>query len=76
MLEINQKTICETISFEGIGLHSGQASKITILPGEVDQGVIFKRIDLKQDNIIEANYESVSSAKLCTTLQNKHGVRV
>ena len=76
MLEINQKTICETISFEGIGLHSGQVSKITILPGKVDQGVIFKRIDLKRNNIVEANYESVSSAKLCTTLQNKHGVRV
>jgi UDP-3-O-[3-hydroxymyristoyl] N-acetylglucosamine deacetylase len=76
MLEINQKTICETISFEGIGLHSGQVSKITILPGKVDQGVIFKRIDLKRNNIVEANYESVSSAKLCTTLQNKHGVKV
>ena len=76
MIEIFQKTLCEPISFEGIGLHSGKNSKITILPAKENQGIIFKKIDLNEKNIIPANYENVSSAKLCTTLENKFGVRV
>ena len=48
MLDIYQKTISNPISFEGIGLHSGKSSKITILPGKVNQGIVFKRIDIKK----------------------------
>ena len=76
MLEIYQKTISKSISFEGIGLHSGKNSKVTIIPGKIDQGIIFKRIDLKSNNLVVANYENVSSAKLCTTLENSHGIKV
>ena len=76
MNEIYQKTISRQIIFQGIGLHSGKSSKISILPGSIDQGVIFKRVDLKENNIVLANYESVSSAKLCTTLENEQGIKV
>ena len=76
MLEIYQKTINSPISFEGIGLHSGKKSKITIFPGQNDQGIIFKRVDLKNNNLLPANYKSVSSAKLCTTLKNDYGTEV
>jgi UDP-3-O-[3-hydroxymyristoyl] N-acetylglucosamine deacetylase len=76
MLEIYQKTISKAISFEGIGLHSGINSKVTILPGKPNQGIIFKRIDLQTNNLVAANYENVSSAKLCTTLENKYGVKI
>ena len=41
-----------------------------------NQGIIFKRTDLDKNNIINANYKNVSSAKLCTTLENKFGVKV
>jgi UDP-3-O-[3-hydroxymyristoyl] N-acetylglucosamine deacetylase len=76
MLDIYQKTINSPISFEGIGLHSGKKSKITIFPGQNDQGIIFKRVDLKNNNLVPANYKCVSSAKLCTTLKNDYGVEV
>jgi UDP-3-O-[3-hydroxymyristoyl] N-acetylglucosamine deacetylase len=76
MLEIYQKTINNPISFEGIGLHSGKKSKITVLPAQDDQGITFKRIDLKNNNLVPANYKNVSSAKLCTTLENSHGAKV
>jgi len=75
-MEIYQKTISEPISFEGIGLHSGKNSKVTIIPGEVNQGIVFKRTDLQSKNLIIANYKNVSSAKLCTTLENNDGVKV
>ena len=67
MLNIYQQTISKPLTFCGIGLHSGQKSKMTIYPGEEDQGIIFKRVDLTKNNIILADYKSVSSARLCTT---------
>ncbi len=73
---IYQKTLSKKVNLEGVGLHSGKKSNISILPGEEDQGIIFKRIDINKNNLIKANFENVSSARLCTTLENKHGVRV
>jgi len=76
MQDIYQKTISNPINFVGIGLHSGKEAKITVLPGEGDQGITFKRIDLEKNNLVKANYKSVTSAKLCTTLENDYGVKV
>tara|TARA_B100000900_G_C20562674_1_gene709609 strand:- start:146 stop:1066 length:921 start_codon:yes stop_codon:yes gene_type:complete len=71
-----QKTISDPISLQGVGLHSGKQCNLTIYPGIDDQGIVFKRVDLKKNNLVEANFKNVSSAKLCTTLQNNHGVKV
>ena len=71
-----QKTIPNPIKFSGVGLHSGKKSKITLLPAEANQGIIFKRIDLSQNNLVVANFNNVVSARLCTTLQNEHNVKV
>ncbi len=76
MLEIYQKTLSESVKFEGIGLHSGKISTATVLPGPADQGIVFKRTDLKKNNIINAKYSNVTSTKLCTTLENEQGVKV
>ena len=76
MLKIYQQTLSKPINFKGQGLHTGKSCTIKILPAEADQGIIFKRTDLNKNNIINANYKNVSSAKLCTTLENKFGVRV
>jgi UDP-3-O-[3-hydroxymyristoyl] N-acetylglucosamine deacetylase len=76
MKENFQKTVAVPVTFSGVGLHTGQTSKVTILPGKENEGVIFKRLDLKENNLIKANYKNVSSAKLCTTLENNHGVKV
>ena len=73
---IFQKTLSKKVNLEGVGLHSGKKSKISILPGEEDQGIVFKRIDINKNNLIKASFENVSSARLCTTLENKHGARV
>ena len=75
-MRIYQTTINTPVSFEGIGLHSGLNTKITILPTEADQGITFKRVDLKKNNLIQANFTNVSSAKLCSTLKNEKGVKV
>ena len=76
MLNLFQKTISGQAEFEGIGLHSGLESKIKILPADANYGIIFKRTDLDQNNIVKANFENVSSATLCTTIQNKFNISV
>ena len=76
MNEIYQKTLKNPISFKGVGLHSGKKTNLKILPGNDNSGIIFKRVDLKINNLIEANYKNVSSTTLSTTLENKHAVKV
>ena len=76
MLKTNQKTILEPVTFTGIGLHSAVKSNIKLLPAAANHGIVFKRVDLNKDNLIEADYKNVSSAKLCTTLKNKYGYSV
>ncbi len=76
MKQVYQKTVLKPLAFSGIGLHSGANSKVSILPGNENSGIVFKRIDLSNNNLIEANYQNVSSTTLSTTLQNKHGVKI
>ena len=68
---LNQKTINKNLTFKGIGLHSGLPVNMTIKPAEVNSGIIFKRIDLKENNIIIPNIFNVSSAVFCTTISNE-----
>ena len=76
MFEINQKTLQKSVTFKGVGLHSGLSSKVKVLPASENHGIIFKRVDLEDKNIIQASYKNVSSAKLCTTLQNEFGNKI
>ena len=76
MSVLNQKTIKENIIFKGVGLHSGLEVNLTIKPAEPNTGIIFKRTDLKDNNIIVPNLFNVSSAVFCTTISNENGVSV
>jgi len=64
------------ISLSGVGLHSGLAANIKIKPAEPNTGIVFKRVDIKQNNIVIPNVFNVSSAIFCTTISNEHGVSV
>ena len=76
MSVLNQKTINENISFKGVGLHSGLEAILTIKPAEPNTGIIFKRIDIKENNIVIPNIFNVSSAVFCTTISNDYKVSV
>ena len=76
MFDIYQKTLSKEVKFKGIGLHSGKASSVNVIPAKEDEGIVFKRVDLNKNNEIKANFRNVTSAKLCTTLENNHGVKV
>ena len=76
MFENKQKTLTKAINFVGTGLHLGKKASINLEPAEADTGIIFKRTDIKNNNEIKANYTNVSSAKLCTKIENDHGISV
>ena len=73
---LNQKTIKNPVSFSGIGLHSGKPAKICVKPSSPDTGIVFKRIDLKDNNLIYPNFMNVSNTALNTTISNSYGVKV
>ena len=76
MALLNQKTLTKPISFNGIGLHSGKSVTLTVNPSEPDTGIVFKRIDLKNNNLIYPNFLNVTNTSLNTTISNESGVKV
>ena len=59
MSVLNQKTINKNITFKGVGLHSGGNVTMTLKPAKPNSGIFFKRIDLKENNIIVPNIFNV-----------------
>ena len=73
---LTQKTISKKITTEGIGIHTGLKAKLDILPAQPNTGIIFKRVDIKQNNTIVPTYNNVVDATLCTTISNEYGIKV
>ena len=73
---LKQKTLAKTINFNGVGLHSGKTSKLIIKPAKPNTGIIFKRIDLLEKNLIYPNFLNVTNTSLNTTVSNEFGNKV
>ena len=76
MNKINQKTLKDKIEIDGIGLHNGVKVNLNIKPAKVNSGIIFKRVDIENNNIIHANFKNVVEPILCTKLKNENGASV
>jgi UDP-3-O-[3-hydroxymyristoyl] N-acetylglucosamine deacetylase/3-hydroxyacyl-[acyl-carrier-protein] dehydratase len=66
-----QKTLKSSFSIEGVGLHTGQKTKLTVHPAEPDSWYVFKRTDLEGTPTIKADVDNVLSTKRGTTLGTK-----
>ena len=73
---LNQKTIKNLLKFTGVGLHSGKKVTMKLFPAPPNTGIIFKRSDLKNHNLIYPNVFNVSSASYCTKITNENGISV
>lgn len=71
-----QKTLKLPINFSGIGVHSGKVVHVTLRPAGENTGIVFKRIDHLESNIIAASYDRVVDTRLCTVIENDTGLRV
>jgi len=76
MSYLTQKTIRNKVSFNGVGLHSGLDVNICIKPAEPNFGIVFKRVDFKENNLVYPNFMNVTNTSLNTTIENEFGVKV
>jgi UDP-3-O-[3-hydroxymyristoyl] N-acetylglucosamine deacetylase len=76
MSYLTQKTIKNNVSFSGVALHSGVDVNICIKPADPDFGIVFKRVDFKENNLVYPNFMNVSNTSLNTTIENEFGVKV
>ena len=73
---LTQKTIKEKVSFSGIALHNGLNVNVCIKPANPNFGIVFKRVDLKKNNLVFPNFMNVTNTSLNTTVENEFGVKV
>ncbi len=74
-----QKTINKSFNIEGVTLHSGERSNLSVNPATANTGIVFRRVDNKNSNeepLIEAKFNNVSVSDLCTKITNKFGISV
>ena len=76
MSYLTQKTIKNNVSFSGVALHSGLDVNICIKPAEPNFGIVFKRVDFKENNLVYPNFMNVTNTSLNTTIENEFGVKV
>ena len=76
MSYLTQKTIKKCVSFSGVALHSGLDVNICIKPEEPNTGIVFKRVDLKTNNLVFPNFMNVTNTSLNTTIENEFGTKV
>ena len=63
---MNSLTLSKSIKFDGVGLHTGINSSITLKPAKINSGIYFNRID--KNTIIPAKWNNVVSTKFSTNL--------
>ena len=61
----SQNTLTKIIDFTGIGLHSGEKVKISLIPNAIDTGINFKI----NNTLILASWQNAVVSQLCTRLK-------
>jgi UDP-3-O-[3-hydroxymyristoyl] N-acetylglucosamine deacetylase len=65
---LRQRTLKQSVSTVGIGLHSGKKVSLTMRPAPSNTGIVFHRIDMQPPMLVELHPERVSDTMLCTAL--------
>ena len=76
MSYLTQKTIKNNVSFSGVALHTGLDVNVCIKPADPNFGIVFKRVDLNENNLIYPNFMNVTNTSLNTTIENEFGVKI
>ena len=76
MSYLTQKTIKNPVSFSGIALHNGLNVNVTLKSAKPNEGIVFKRVDLRNNNLVYPNFLNVTNTSLNTTIENEYGVKV
>ena len=76
MSYLTQKTIKNSVSFNGVALHSGLDVNVNLKPAEPNSGIVFKRTDVNKNNLVYPNFLNVTNTSLNTTIENEFGIKV
>jgi UDP-3-O-[3-hydroxymyristoyl] N-acetylglucosamine deacetylase len=72
-----QRTLRQSITYVGIGLHSGRNVSMTVHPAETDSGIHFLRKDVPAgEGLIAARWYNVVDTSLSTSIGNEYGHHV
>ncbi|RLD18422.1 MAG: 3-hydroxyacyl-[acyl-carrier-protein] dehydratase FabZ [Caldiserica bacterium] len=63
---MRQRTIEREVSIEGVGLHTGEKSRVTLKPAKSNTGIVFKKE--KGDEVVPAIVENVNGVLRGTTI--------
>ena len=73
---IKQRTLKQSVSAMGVGLHKGEKVQVTLRPAPANTGIVFRRVDLSPVVDIKATPEAVGETTLCTCLVNEQNVKI
>ena len=65
-----QKTIRDSVSVSGVGIHTGVTTNMTLTPAKANTGIRFIRTDLVNKPVIKADVDNVFSTERSTGLKN------
>lgn len=72
-----QTTLKSSVTFKGVGLHSGAAVTMTLHAAGANHGIWFRRLDeVTSDPLVPARWDAVNPTPLCTKIENADGVTV
>lgn len=75
--QIIQRTLVQSVSCVGMGVHSGKPASLTLCPALEDNGYVFIRSDIASfKNKIQARYDNVVDTMMCTKIANSYGISV
>jgi UDP-3-O-[3-hydroxymyristoyl] N-acetylglucosamine deacetylase len=74
-LMVKQRTLKSSVSVTGVGLHSGEKVTLSLRPGAINSGVMFRRVDVKPVEEIFARAHLVHDTRLSTCME-QNGVRI
>jgi UDP-3-O-[3-hydroxymyristoyl] N-acetylglucosamine deacetylase len=66
---LRQRTIQNSISTKGVGLHSGRRVEITLRPAAPNTGIVFHRTDLPEVVDLPARADAVGDTRMASVLQ-------
>ena len=67
---MHQQTLRNSVEFSGIGLHTGEHATVRILPAPANKGIVFRRVDLDNFELL-ADVASVARVAYATTLMSR-----
>ncbi|HQC60446.1 MAG TPA: UDP-3-O-acyl-N-acetylglucosamine deacetylase, partial [Bacteroidales bacterium] len=67
---IKQKTLKNEVKIEGKGVHIGKNVHLSLKPNTENSGIVFKRVDIENNNTIKALTDYASDTLRGTTLTN------